>query len=72
MSEESSSVNEYYQYPEYPPAPAPSPSPAPTTTPTQQKPRVTSDTYCLYTTQGQVICSKKADKLAIAPWGNEK
>ncbi len=33
---------------------------------------VTKDAYCLYTTQGQIICNKKAEKLPVAPWGHEQ
>jgi hypothetical protein len=67
------SSDSYYQFPLSQPAPAPSPSQ--TLTPSTQpssKPAVTSDAYCLYTAQGEIICNKKADNLAVAPWGHEK
>ena len=69
------SSDSYYQFPFSQPAPAPSPSPSqtPSTQSTSSsKPAVTSDAYCLYTTQGEIICNKKADNLAVAPWGHEK
>lgn len=31
----------------------------------------TKDKYCLYTTQGQIICNKRTENLPIAPWGLE-
>jgi hypothetical protein len=68
----------YFNFPSSQPAPAPSSSPsdqsfapAPTPAPIEAKPAVTSDAYCLYTTQGQIVCSRKADNVAIAPWGSE-
>lgn len=69
----------YFSFPSTPaPAPAPlettTPVPAPSTQPqvNNTKPEVTTDAYCLYTTQGQIVCSRKADNVAIAPWGSEK
>ena len=67
------STDSYYQFPVSQPAPAPSPSQTLSTqSPSPSKPAVTSDAYCLYTTQGEIICNKKADNLAVAPWGREK
>lgn len=67
-------VDGYYKFPFSGPAPAPAPSPFPsqTSSPIASKPDVTSDAYCLYTTQGAIVCNKKADNLAVAPWGREK
>jgi hypothetical protein len=66
-------TDSYYQFPVSQPAPAPSPSKTPSIqSPSPSKPAVTSDAYCLYTTQGEIICNKKADNLAVAPWGREK
>jgi hypothetical protein len=60
----------YYNSPQ--PAPASSQTLTPNTQPLSSKPAVTSDAYCLYTTQGEVICNKKGEKITVAPWGSEK
>lgn len=64
----------YFNFPSSQPAPAPAPAPAPSSQPqvNDPKPEVTTDAYCLYTTQGQIVCSKKANNVAIAPFGSEK
>ena len=71
------SAESYYKFPFSQPAPAPSQTLTPntqTSTPSTSafKPDVSSDGYCLYTTQGKIVCNKKADNIAIAPWGIEK
>jgi hypothetical protein len=61
-----------YYYSPQPAPPSSTPSLTPNTQPLSSKPAVTSDAYCLYTTQGEVICNKKGEKITIAPWGSEK
>lgn len=64
----------YFNFPSSQPTPAPTSTPSSSTQPqvNNEKPQVTTDAYCLYTTQGQIICSKKAENVAIAPWGSEQ
>jgi hypothetical protein len=81
MSQPSS--NAYFVFPSpspNPSPPAPTPKPAPASSPKWGKwdltnrEYVTSDTYCLYNTQGQMVCSKRSNASntnLIAPFGNE-
>lgn len=64
----------YFKFSSFQHAPAPTPAPLSISHPrvNNTKPEVTTDAYCLYTTQGQIVCNKKANNIAIAPFGSEK